>query len=871
MATPALVQHVSTQPEVIAAVNEPIDNLVVKLPNASLTGNTLVCVVAYPSGATPAITDDKGNTWPASGATGTVTADAGAGAMALQAFVLTNATVGTRLITVGFGGSPQEPVRAWVSEYYNVTGTLQGSATAANVNSSGTVSPGAFTPSAANCLILSYMSDANTSGTTNPTLISANTGAGFALNDADISWTAGTGTPSASQWFAQGTAASITGSFTLTSGGTETYNVIAFALSTGSQGTAKPAGIHIDRAIFFGTSSCPASWKFQIPSTGNLGVLMSFVDQFASALDSDSVTWTAKGVGTGFCPCFFRDGNQPASTTRTITITVNTGAIGINGMFTYFDISGAATSAFDVFAGNTGAPSNVNTIANMPSITPTVAGDLVIAALSMGLGPTSGVTSPSGALFGSPTAQIAQFTAKIDNGSGSAGTTLTVSSTAWGTIVSGSGGVGAISGAGVTLGTTPQSGTGPTYTVQPSQLVTPAETMHQSTGDGSIINWGDGYAWLYNATTSTQSWTWSIAEQPGNSCSASAIAFIAAPTSAQGEATSVARAPKGMRLGTPMSRLRGVLGITPPAAMPPSFMPQVYAAPQSVDVTVRSSVQTPLVKGQTPPVIPLVTNANAPQLIDLTLPARLQPSLVQGQTPPVIGLLPFSPQQSYLDVAPLLWHNLPLRQGPVLAPLIVPQSAYSDPPSWTRGTAPMPQGPVPPMVTVPPQQDPSQLGTFVIPAAVRFFATGPVPPQLWATPAWDLTLQPQLTPSAATPPTTGPVILSIFGSPVWDLTQQAVLTSPLIGAKPRVIPQVFAFATPDLTQQPTVYPAARTPPVLQTGPVIPIVTTTPVWDLTQQPMFCPAVPTPLGPGPPPAIHVWPPGFRMVRCGGTFTS
>ena len=158
------VDHISTQSNVTASVNEALNNLAVTKPNASLSGNTIVVTVAYPSGNTPVITDNKGNTWPVSGAAGTVTADAGAGNMALQTFVLNSATAGTQVITVGFGSVVLQPVKMWITELSGVTGTIEGSANATAVNAGGVVSPGAFTPSVANCLVLSYMHDSNTSG-----------------------------------------------------------------------------------------------------------------------------------------------------------------------------------------------------------------------------------------------------------------------------------------------------------------------------------------------------------------------------------------------------------------------------------------------------------------------------------------------------------------------------------------------------------------------------------------------------------------------------------------------------------------------------------------------------------------------------------
>lgn len=550
-----IVQEVATQPNVISANNEPLENLVTYSPGhgssspGTLAGNGLLYVVAYPSGATPVITDDQSNTWPASGATGTVTADAGAGNMALQAFVLKTATTGTQKVTCGFGGSPQTPVRSWLFELYNVTGTIEGSATGTAKNTAGVVAPGAFTPSVANCLVFSFMSDSNTSGTTNPSRINAANG--YFLNDADVSWNGGTGTPSASQAVLQTTAVSTNALFNLAIGGTETYNVLALALSTGSQGTAKPAGIHVDRVLYFSTNSNPANYTFQIPSTGNLGVICTPEDlsgtAAATARDSDSVSWTQNG--TAGTPQFFFRSNLTPNPGRTVTVAY--GAHTAQNLdYRYLDISGADPSPFaGTASGNSTAVDNTNAVSDQPDLTPTAGPGLTIALLQVGIGPTLGITSPAGAVPMWPTYQIAKFVGGITT------TTLTVASTTWGAI--NNGGISAINNPPAVLGTTIQSGAGP-YTIQPSQTVTAGSTMTQTSTDSSEVNWGNGFGILYYSTLAAQAWNWNFANAPSNSVTSTAVAFLAAPTGPAPQGVEATRAgPPTIRLGTPVSRLRG--------------------------------------------------------------------------------------------------------------------------------------------------------------------------------------------------------------------------------------------------------------------------------------------------------------------------
>lgn len=542
-----IIQHVSY------AYNSSIagpagNNYVYTIPNATLANNGLVLAVAYPNGVTPAITDDQSNTWPASGAAGTVTSDAGAGGMVIQIFRLASAATGTQKITVGFGSTVTQPVKVWITELYNITGTINSTTAwhAEKVNAGGIVSPGSQTPTDNNVnggnLILSYMIDASTNGTTNPALIIPETS--YSLNDADVGWTQGQGSPNASQFWLQATSAATTPRFYLNIGGAETYNVAAIALSVGVQGTAKPAGIHIDRMCYFANTSNAAKWLLQIPSTGNLGYVQGFMSTtsapvITSVVDSDVVTWTQVNSTTGEVNPYFRPnytGGNPSG--RTLTINLSTGT-GLVTQLIYYDISGAAASPLDTFAATADASfNNVSSIAAQPSITPSGTNELIIGFMQIAQGPSSGITVPSGAVYDLPTYQIWQGTGTI------AVATLTVSATAWGAVFDGPPG-STISGAGVTPGTSIQSGTGPTYTIQPSpQTVSVGETMNQANPDGDTMALGNAaFHWYNGSTTSAQSVTYSISNQASNSGTSIAVAFKAAVLSGGGAAVATLFAP----------------------------------------------------------------------------------------------------------------------------------------------------------------------------------------------------------------------------------------------------------------------------------------------------------------------------------------
>lgn len=416
-----IVQHYSSAYNGSVAVNEPGNNYKFTLPNAVGAGNAIVLAIAYPSGTAPnSITDDGGNTW---STTAAVTADPGAGNTALKVYVLASAAAGTQAITVGFASSVQ-PCKAWITELYGITATVNGTAEASNVNSVNVISPGSFTPTNNNAnggnLVLAYMCSVNNSGTTNPFRICAATG--YSLNDADISWNTGAGMPNASQFYLQATAAPTVPSFDLANGGTaDTYNVAALALSVGTQGTAKPSGIHIDRVLYFSTNSNASTQTFQIPATGNCGVTAGFSSTTApptitSAADSDGNTWSKESVNAGD-PTFLLGANLAQNPGRTLTVVFGTAAN--NLQLVYFDISGAAASPLAVVAGNNAAANSITTIAHQPDITPLQANGLVIAFMQIGIGPASAATSPSGATWDLP-----NYTGETDSSTMSWGNAL---------------------------------------------------------------------------------------------------------------------------------------------------------------------------------------------------------------------------------------------------------------------------------------------------------------------------------------------------------------------------------------------------------------------------------------------------------------
>lgn len=402
-AIPAVVQMVASSAEP-AGIGAVVNNVNMRFPNPIGAGNCIAIALSYPNGATPTITDDNGNTW---SSTPVKTADAGSGNYVSSWFVLPNANAGTTTFTAGFG-TTVNPFAYRLYEITNIASTnpFNGGSSATS-QAGATISSGSFTPTTNNDsnggnLILSYFAPASIANQ-NPSSWTA--GSGFTLGDADIAWNSNNGFPQATQYQVQANQAAINPSITAT-GDTNNFNCVSIALKAANHGTAKPAGIHIDRVLHFSTGVLPSSgtWKFQIPSTGNLGVLCNtngLIITVTGVTDSDGNTW-AKRQPAADESYFYDIANRTPNTNTLIASVAFSASSAVGQSWRYFDISGAATSPFDVVAGlPTTNFSGLTVINNGPSITPTNSNGVVIASLGLGDGPGLGFASgaPATAVF----------------------------------------------------------------------------------------------------------------------------------------------------------------------------------------------------------------------------------------------------------------------------------------------------------------------------------------------------------------------------------------------------------------------------------------------------------------------------------------
>jgi len=154
------------------------------------------------------------------------------------------------------------------------------------------------------------------------------------------------------------------------------------------------------------TSNVPpanTTWPLQVPTIGNLIVLAmnenAPVINVTGITDSKSNSYTLRELDAT-SPQIWHTANSTPDTDLTITLTIS-GTPATASVVAY-DIFGANASPFDVVAGVASTGFNSQTrITNAPSITPTTTNGLVIAAISMGQGPSTQLDagSPAGAVF----------------------------------------------------------------------------------------------------------------------------------------------------------------------------------------------------------------------------------------------------------------------------------------------------------------------------------------------------------------------------------------------------------------------------------------------------------------------------------------
>jgi hypothetical protein len=392
---PTLVQHVATGMD-----RYPINTLTIQLPNPVRAGNCLIFGVQFNSvGSVASVTDDRGNNWIAG-----PTATNGSFSKRMNLYYVLNAVGGTQTITVHFSGLTTTPgfPQAVVSEFYNVATSNAFDGSSAS-STSRTAAP--ITTTVPGDLIYEWGASLSSSningGAYNGTSITA--GAGFTLLSADLQ------VGSSDQYHIQPTAGTINPTFSAS--GSATWGSVAIALKSATAGTAPPPGIRIIHLQHTLVQSVRAQNRavpivMQFPSSGNLLVgLFNGAGPIATGVtDAVGNTWSlpasATTTGGGLvtsAQIVYAANAATAPTLGGITVALSEVGTG-DDMFNLYDITGAATSPFDLGTTNLG-----NQTSNGPLttgiITPTTSNGIVLHVNSIDFHTEASMSSPAGGTF----------------------------------------------------------------------------------------------------------------------------------------------------------------------------------------------------------------------------------------------------------------------------------------------------------------------------------------------------------------------------------------------------------------------------------------------------------------------------------------
>lgn len=412
MAVPGLVQHMLSD-----AFPGPNDSTLTptvftfNLPNPTLSGNCLVLFLTHESPHSVTITDDKSSSW-GSPLTG---ASADDGQIALAAWVLPNCTADIRQITLTYSANTANETvcKFHVSEWYNIATSSPSDATpAANAAATlASVGSGAIAPATDGSLILNCCRD-SAGGRGNPRSVASvngyltgiTAGTNFSLLAADRYHAM------AAQYYVQPSHASISPTLTMSGANGDTALSVSIALKAATAGTAPSGARVVGHYSLWCDGTTETNPHREIPTYGNLVVIASddfTVDPVTSMSDSAGNTYTRTpdvAIDASRTSQIFYADNATASPTNVVTITKPAWQT----LFQIFDIAGVKPHPFDTSAATHDDVVAGPDVADGGTLTPTAAGDLIIARATFGDGPPTAVNN--GAFMG------LVYAAKTDGG-----------------------------------------------------------------------------------------------------------------------------------------------------------------------------------------------------------------------------------------------------------------------------------------------------------------------------------------------------------------------------------------------------------------------------------------------------------------------
>jgi hypothetical protein len=372
--TISLVQHVSGSSTRNNLMLSPYCYFY-QLPGLTTAGNSVVVGFTYQNNVTPMVTDDIGNSY-----TIEETYFDAADGQSVGIAAAFNIAAGARVISLCFDSDPGTFVQPMATEFDNVIG-IDGAGSA--TNGTGTAaSPGSMSATVSGDLI--YQVAVSLSFNQSSFTASTQSGVTWNLLSADLM------DGLAGQYGVDSSTGAINP--TISMGTSQNWISAAILLKPGSSGSV-PSGLRIVHLIHEnipnssssgGTGNpFPNPLSLTFPSSGNLLVEMigggNASETVTGMTDTNRNTWTQAGspfviAGNDTVQSFYA-GNASASSNLGLTLNW-TGAQGEFTIFLY-DVTGAASSPFDVTAGATGDQTVAGNLMMPFTITPVTSNEII--------------------------------------------------------------------------------------------------------------------------------------------------------------------------------------------------------------------------------------------------------------------------------------------------------------------------------------------------------------------------------------------------------------------------------------------------------------------------------------------------------------
>jgi hypothetical protein len=402
--TPTLVQHVScpnsgASGSGIGGAISSAPVYLCPLPEPSQGGNAILLGLISNNSGSPTwtVTDDKSNTWTQAGSATDTKGNIFAVYYAL------NVAAGTRFLSVKSSAGTEGYLAVSASEYYNVASASALDAKSCNAGSNSTsITAGSITPTASGDLLWQWAANANFASLSSFTA-GSQSNIGWLFNGTDIN------DGDATQAGVYSSTAAINPTFT--SGTSEPFDSCVMALKAASAGSAPTQSFRIVHMLHQQwPSSASNPFQFQMATSGNL-VIMSFIaggNAISGVTSSPSNTWASTGSAVGYgvqasSQIYYAANANPSNT---MTLSVGNEGSATAGTLMMYDVTGAASSPFDVDSnGQSGVQQTITSSLTSCSgcLTPTGSNELIVGNIGNSWCTATGLAAPSGGLFDAAT------------------------------------------------------------------------------------------------------------------------------------------------------------------------------------------------------------------------------------------------------------------------------------------------------------------------------------------------------------------------------------------------------------------------------------------------------------------------------------